>query len=100
VLLGGPVVALGLAGALAARLVRGRLGDPAIRPVVPPEAPGPLFEPPLGRLPGRARLRLRSMRLPEQYRSILQPSLLVRAAAGPPWFWVAITAVLAFLVTR
>jgi hypothetical protein len=38
--------------------------------------------------------------LPEQYQSLLRPSLLERAATGPPWFWVLVTAALVFVITR
>ena len=106
VLLAGPLVALGVAGAVVARALR--IGRPGAG-VVPlasgaePLASGaePLFEPPLSGVPARAAGRLRGLRLPEQYRSLFRPALLEQALAdGRPWFWVVATVVLAIAVTR
>jgi formate hydrogenlyase subunit 3/multisubunit Na+/H+ antiporter MnhD subunit len=104
VLLGGPLVALGLGGAALERL----LARDAVTegPDSTPEPVGLAGEPEPLLLPRRAgrQVRLvawaRSVRMPEQYRSLLRPALVERAGAGPPWFWAVLTGVLLFLVTR
>jgi formate hydrogenlyase subunit 3/multisubunit Na+/H+ antiporter MnhD subunit len=99
-LLGGPLVFIGLAGAVILRAVRRRTAgvrDPHDTAGSPPE---PLFRVPFAGVSGRAVERVRSLRFPEQYRSLFRPSQLQRAGAGPPWFWVLVTAALAFAVTR
>lgn len=104
VLLAGPLVVAGLAVVVAARALRRRGGAPA-----PPEsnvlvlepAPEPIFRPPLAGLPERCLRLVAELRLPAQYRSLLRPGALERAVVeGRPWFWVAVTAGLAFAVTR
>jgi hypothetical protein len=95
-LLGGPLVVIGLVAGIVLRAVRGRAPAHS-KEVVDPE---PLFPAPLAGVPGRAFERVRALRLPEQYRSLFRPGLLERAGAGPPWFWLAVTAALAFAVTR
>jgi formate hydrogenlyase subunit 3/multisubunit Na+/H+ antiporter MnhD subunit len=96
-LLGGPLVVIGVAGAFVVRAVRGRPARAAREPAATPE---PLIPNPLADSPARAGDRLRDLRLPAQYRSLLRPDLLERAGAGPPWFWLVVTAALAFAVTR
>ena len=97
-LLGGPLVVIGVAAAAAVRAVRGRAAAGAVVPS--DSAPEPLFSTPFAGLPEGAAAWFRAMRLPEQYRSLLRPSLLERAGSGPPWFWVLVTAALVFAVTR
>jgi hypothetical protein len=97
-LLGGPLVVIGIAAAAVVRLVRGRAAAGAA--VERPAPPEPLFPLPFAGAAAWAAERLRAVRLPDQYRSLLRPSLLERAVSGPPWFWVLVTAVLIFAVTR
>lgn len=98
-LLGGPLVALGLGAALAWRLGWGAVAG-ASTETRSASAPEPLFTPPLAGVPERGLAWVRSARLPNQYRSLLRPALLQRAASGPPWFWIVVTAGLAFVVAR
>jgi hypothetical protein len=94
-------VLIGVAGALILRALRGQ-GVASVRVTAdaPPSPPEPLFPTPFAGVTGRAVGRLRDLRLPEQYRTLVRPSLLERAASGPPWFWVVVTAALVFAVTR
>jgi len=96
-LLGGPLVAIGLVGAAVLRAVRGRADATAANPETAPE---PLLPMPVTGAPGRVVERIRAVRFPEQYRSLFRPAQLERAGSGPPWFWVLVTAALAFAVTR
>jgi hypothetical protein len=102
VLLGGPLVVLGLAGVALSRVLRRDAGpdrEPGIAPVASP--PGPLFAPPLAGVPGRFARWVRAFQLPEQYRSLFRPDALEQAVTnGQPWFWAAATIVLAIAVTR
>jgi formate hydrogenlyase subunit 3/multisubunit Na+/H+ antiporter MnhD subunit len=67
----------------------------------PEQSPAPLFRVPWSALSERAWARLAEVRLPADYRSLLDPALLESAASRPrPWLWAAIVAVLAFVVTR
>jgi formate hydrogenlyase subunit 3/multisubunit Na+/H+ antiporter MnhD subunit len=103
-LLGGPLVALGLSGVALERLLRRDVvtdePDTAPAPAGIAGDVAPLFAPTLDGPAARLVAWARSRRVPPQYRSILRATLLERAAAGPPWFWVAVTALLVFLVTR
>jgi len=96
-LLGGPLVAIGLVGAVVLRAIRGRTEAAA---AIAGTAPEPLLPMPVTSAPGRVVERIRAVRLPDQYRSLFRPALLERAGSGPPWFWVLVTAALAFVVTR
>ncbi|HKF75423.1 MAG TPA: hypothetical protein VKF59_04715 [Candidatus Dormibacteraeota bacterium] len=104
VLLAGPLVVAGLAVALAARALRRRGRGPApakSNVLVLEPAPEPIFRPPLAGLPERCLRVAAEFRLPAQYRSLLRPGALERAVVeGRPWFWVAVTVGLAFVVTR
>jgi len=61
----------------------------------------PLFAMPAAGAFERARRAVRSATVPEQYRSILNPQSLERAAAGGrPIMWVAAVVALAYAVTR
>jgi hypothetical protein len=96
--LGGPLLLLAGAAAVLSRRVWSRW--PAQAPAGHPP-PAPL----LPALPasGGARLGtgLRRLRLPEQYRSLLDlPSVERAAAAGHAWFWGAVTLALIIAVTR
>ena len=89
---------IGLAAAAVVRAVRGRAAAGAVAaPETPPE---PLFPLPFAGAAAWAAGGLRAVRLPDQYRSLLRPSLLERAGSGPPWFWALVTAALVFAVTR
>jgi formate hydrogenlyase subunit 3/multisubunit Na+/H+ antiporter MnhD subunit len=96
-LLGGPLVVIAVAVAFIVRALRGHERGAAAEPAEPPE---PLIPMPLSGVPERAGAWLRGLQVPAQYRSMFRPDLLGRAGVAPPWFWVAVTAALAFAVTR
>lgn len=101
VLLGGPLLLLGLAAAALARL-RAAPTERVEPAVVAPEAvPAPLFIPPLTGVVQRSVTAIARLRLPTQYRSLFGPAALERAVTtGRPWFWAVATAALAIAVTR
>jgi formate hydrogenlyase subunit 3/multisubunit Na+/H+ antiporter MnhD subunit len=104
-LLAGPLVLVGLVAAAALGLLRRNGSDPqpmTTDRVLELSAPTPpFFPPPLAGLPERCVEVASGIRLPAQYRSLLQPAALELAAGrARPWFWVVATAVLAVAVTR
>jgi hypothetical protein len=61
----------------------------------------PLIEPPWRDLRDRLATRLRGLRVPSQYRSLVRPNAVAAAATrGRPWFWALVTLALALVVTR
>lgn len=110
---GGPLSAVAAAGVwpaftlgaplLLVLLLVALLSRPTWRAPIPePErSPAPLFAVPGGARAGALWSRLAAVRLPAEYRSLFDPSMLERAAARPrPWLWAAVVLVLAFVVTR
>jgi hypothetical protein len=95
--LAGPLVLIGLALALLSRPAWRRW--PAL-PIALRPPPPPLLRVPSLRLFDRLGSGA-GFRLPEQYRSLLDPSALEAAAASSrPWLWGAITLILIVAVTR
>jgi formate hydrogenlyase subunit 3/multisubunit Na+/H+ antiporter MnhD subunit len=98
VTLGAPLLLLAAGAALVSRSVWARW--PA-RPVALKPPPPPFLALPTSRLGARLTGAGRGLRLPEQYRSLVNPAALEAAAAtGRPWLWGAITMALIIAVTR
>jgi formate hydrogenlyase subunit 3/multisubunit Na+/H+ antiporter MnhD subunit len=96
--LGGPLLLLALGAAFWSRRAWSRWPTPAVGSE---GAPPPLVELPFGQLGAWFRGRRTRFRVPGDYRTLLSPAALERAASsGRPWFWGAATLVLIVAVTR
>jgi hypothetical protein len=75
--------------------------EPSVEPAGAGAAPRPYFTIPGASLPGRARAFIASLRLPQEYRTLIDPAAMEASARkGEPWFWIAAVGVLALVVTR
>jgi len=71
------------------------------RAAAPATAPPPLLPLPWTAVQGRARNRLRSLRIPEQYRSLVNPRAVEAAMGrGQPLLWAVLLLALAVAVNR
>lgn len=96
--LGGPLLVLAVAAAFFSRRLWKRWPHLTGRMTEPP---APFFELPLGGAGDRLADVLGRVKLPPQYRSLLDPAGLEAAMArSRPWFWAAATAALIVAVTR
>jgi formate hydrogenlyase subunit 3/multisubunit Na+/H+ antiporter MnhD subunit len=96
--LGVPLLLLAAAAVLVSRSV---WAGWRARPIVPKPPPPPFVALPTSGLEARLMDAGRGLRLPEQYRSLVNPAALEAAAAtGRPWLWGAVTVALIIAVTR